>query len=73
MNERLTAIFEHDGDDGCGALNPKLDNVSRGTALAEAPVQFFEAATASAIDIDWRLRGSASTLIACGYGFRFER
>lgn len=70
MNERLTAIFEHEGTAVCVASNPKSDVASRGTALAGAPVQLFEAAAAKVVD--GRSRVCASGLIACGPSFGFE-
>ena len=70
MNERLTAIFEPDGNDGCIAPSPKSDVASRGIIFAEAPVQLFEAAPAGMFDGQSRI--DAPRLIARGPGFRFE-
>lgn len=70
MNERLTVIVEHEGDDGCVATAPKLSVASRGTALADAPVQLFEAAAAKVVGGQSRV--CASGLISYGPGFGFE-
>ena len=70
MNERLTAIVEHEGGDGCVAPVPKLGVASRGTALAEAPVQLFKAVAAGMADGQSRV--GTSRLIALKSGFRFE-
>ena len=70
MNERLTAIFEHEGDDGCVAPAPKLGVASRETALVDAPFRLFEAAAAKVVDGQSRV--CASKLIAPGSGFGFE-
>ena len=70
MNERLTAIIEYEGDDSCVAPAPKLGVTSRGTALADAPVQLFKAAAAKVVGGQSRV--CASGLISYGPGFRFE-
>ena len=70
MNERLTAIVEHEGDDGCVATAPKLSVASRGTALADVMCQLFEVATAKVVGGQSRV--CASGLISCGSGFGFE-
>ena len=70
MNERKTAIFEHNGDDGCGFPDPKLDVASRGIILAETPIQPFAAAIAKVVDGQSHVGASRS--VTCGSGLRFE-
>ena len=70
MNERLTAIVEHESDDGCIDPDPKLAVASRGTALAEASTQFFKAAPAGMVDGQSRV--GTSRLITCRPGLKFK-
>ena len=70
MNEQITAVIEHESDDACIDLNPMLKDASRGTAVAEALIQFFEAAPA--VMADGQSRVGASRLIIRRSGFRFE-